>query len=187
MIYTRLSCLFQARQKRDMRLESGSFRDQISAPQVDGRLGHSNRCARSFPEQPENESEKNTEEQARHDGKIKAEVASRVVNIPRQPPQPDFAQSGPNQCSHRRDEKSGDNEEFAHFIHPGRKLTQHRGLFKTWINSAFGASPSLPHDLGLACCNACSRHRRLNRHFSFALRLAQGPHFCVYFFRSLTT
>jgi len=62
----------------------------------------------SFPKQPQQQRQNCADDQARHDGKMKTEIAFGIIDIPGQTAQPAFAKTRPQQRAGDRDEQSGD-------------------------------------------------------------------------------
>ena len=68
-------------------------------------------------EQPNQESQGHTDQQARDDRKMKAEVAFRIMDVSRHSPQPSLAKTGPDQQADESDHQADDKQHLARFIH----------------------------------------------------------------------
>jgi hypothetical protein len=62
----------------------------------------------SFPKQPQQQRQNRADNQARHDGKMKTEIAFGIIDIARQTAKPAFAETGPKQRAGGGDEQTGD-------------------------------------------------------------------------------
>jgi hypothetical protein len=70
-----------------------------------------------FSEQPEQQRQNGAQNQARHDGKMKAEIFLRVIDVARQTAKPVFADTRPEQRANCREQQTGNHKKFSHFIH----------------------------------------------------------------------
>jgi hypothetical protein len=83
-----------------------------------------------FTEEPEQEREDHTNQDACHDRKIKREVPARVMNVTRQPPKPVFPEARPHDYADGSDEQPEQHKELAKFIHVKRSLCRGNTYFK---------------------------------------------------------
>jgi len=68
-------------------------------------------------EQPVKQREHRTNEETRHDAKVKTEIASSVVNVAGQPPKPALANSHPEQHTHAGNQQSDHHQDLSELVH----------------------------------------------------------------------
>jgi hypothetical protein len=72
---------------------------------------------RLFPEQPKNQREYHTDQQAGDDGELEAEVVAFVMDIAGHAANPAATEAGPKDRPDSRNEEAGDDEKFAKVRH----------------------------------------------------------------------
>jgi len=85
----------------------------------------------SLLEQPKNQGQEQTDEQARYQGEIKCEVSAGVMDVPRQSPEPALAPPSPEHQTHRHHEQPDDHEKLSEVIHPGLRISRDDGFAKS--------------------------------------------------------
>ena len=70
-----------------------------------------------LPKQPQEHSEQKAEDQTRDERKMEGEIATRVVNVSRQPSQPTFADAAPKQQPQNGNADSDNDKKFSEVLH----------------------------------------------------------------------
>ena len=69
------------------------------------------------PKQPHQQGQDGADQQAGDQGKMKAEITLGIIDVARQPPQPAFAKTRPEQDTNTDDQQTGDDEKFSQVLH----------------------------------------------------------------------
>src|SRR3954469_8975878 len=72
-----------------------------------------------LPENPAEQGEHGADQEAGREWEVEAEVAARVLDVPRQAAEPAAPYTGPQQQSNTAENQAEDEDDFADFVHDG--------------------------------------------------------------------